>query len=382
MFTTLLIFIAVLGVLILAHELGHFIVAKICGMYVEEFGFGFPPRLFKIKIGETIYSINLFPIGGFVKIYGEEHKECEDNDPKNDDETCPVLQTKNKKKLYEFPIWKRFLTIVAGVSMNFVLAWVLFSIVLGLGFPQEITAENEKIAQDKKVVILQAMEDSPAEKAGLEIGDEILKFANLEIQTVLEFQDLSKLNAGKETQIIIKRGDDILGFSLTPRENPPENDGPVGIALAHVGTVKYPIHQVVYKSLEETILTTELILRAFGDLLSGLIFHGKVSEGLSGPIGVAVFTKKVANVGFLALMQFTALISINLAIVNLLPIPALDGGQILFLLIEKILGKKHNHRTAAFIHKIGFVVLICLMVLVTFRDIVRFDVIGKIVGWL
>ncbi|MBX4191444.1 MAG: RIP metalloprotease RseP [Candidatus Doudnabacteria bacterium] len=356
---TIVVFAAILGLLVFVHELGHFVVAKKSGMKVEEFGFGFPPRVFGIKRGETMYSINLIPLGGFVKIVGE-----------NGDTSDPAAFG-NK------PAWKRFLVLVAGVTMNAILAWVLISLALGIGWPTLISEKDQFPSYVKiknvSVGILDVKKDSPAGLAGLKTEDYIIKIGSEPIESIQEAQSVTTANAGKETVYTIKRGNDTLEKKITPRANPPEGEGALGISLGSIGQVMYPWYMAPIKGFELTINLIVLTVTAFYSLISQAIHGGNVSESLSGPVGIAVLTRDMTAMGFIYLLRFTALISINLAILNIFPFPALDGGRILFLIIEKIRGKKMHANSEAWANAVGFSLLILLMIFVTVKDVTKYS---------
>jgi len=357
---TVLIFIIVLGVLILVHEFGHFYVAKKSGMKVEEFGFGFPPRIFGIKKGETIYSINWIPFGGFVKVYGEGGEG--QGDPRS---------------FVSKPISQRARVVVAGVVMNLFLAMVL----LGLGnwMGLRIGLLDDQIsgqAKDIKIQILQVVQDSPAQKAGLKTLDEITALGfNEEFfkpEEIEDVQNFVKKYSGKEIQVKVLRNNREIVLSLVPRVNPPPGQGAMGISLAKTGIVSYPWYEAIWRGVYDTIIMTANIAVAFAILLKNLIVNNHLISNVSGPIGIAVLAGQAAGLGIRYLLQFIALLSINLAILNIIPFPALDGGRLLLLLIEKIKGSSINKKTENLINATGFAFLIGLMVWITIKDIVRF----------
>ena len=357
---TILVFIIILGLLVFVHELGHFIMAKRAGMKVEEFGFGFPPRLFGIKKGDTTYSINWIPLGGFVKIVGEDGSGLEDP------------QSFGNKSF-----WRRFSVLIAGVTMNVILAWVLISIGMGLGLPTVIdegtVLPKSAIVKNPTIGILEVADNTPASAAGLKPGDVIVKIGGNEIKSIQQAQDQTKAAAGHATVYEIRRGSEVLEPTITPRAMPPAGEGPLGIALATVARVAFPWYETWYRGLIATVNLLLGTLGAFGGVIVGL-FHGqKVTAALSGPVGIAVLTRDVTRLGFIYLLQFTAILSINLAIINAVPFPALDGGRVLFLIIEKIRGKKMQTNVEQTANAIGFAILILLMIFVTVRDVHKFS---------
>jgi len=355
---TLIIFILVLGILILAHEWGHFITAKRSGLTVEEFGFGFPPRIFSIKRGETLYSINLLPLGGFVKILGE-------------DGTGP----KNPKSFSSKPVGIRSLITISGVFMNFLLAALLLVIGFYIGLPQIIDKNNEALAKNIEIQIVAINSNSPAEKAGIKMGD-VIKYVksgskNVAINEISTLQENINDNKGKEITIAIQRGKEIFEINAAPRINPPEGEGALGIALAKTGIISYPWYKSFWLGIKSAFIISWEIIKGFGNLLKNLITSGKVPQDISGPVGIAVLTNQAATLGFIYLLQLVAIISLNLAVLNLIPFPALDGGRLLFLGIEKIKGSKVNPKVENAIHSIGIVLLLALVMLITYKDIIK-----------
>ncbi|MBU1119068.1 RIP metalloprotease RseP [Patescibacteria group bacterium] len=354
--TTIIIFVLILGLLVLVHELGHFIVAKKAGAKIEEFGIGFPPRLFSVKKGETRYSLNLIPLGGFVKILGE------DGDDKKDPRSFASLK-----------YWKKVLVLIAGVSMNMVLAAVLLSIGFKIGLPTAISDDYQNgELRDPKVQVLEVTDGSPAKENDIQIGDQILTISGHEIQTVTDVQQYINENKGVETTVTLKRGDKILDKTLTPRTEYPEDEGATGVALVRTAIVSYPFFESIWKGIVATLSLTITIVVTFAEIIKNLLVGEKASLDVAGPVGIAVMTNQAAKMGIPYLLQFTALLSVNLAIINILPIPALDGGRLLFATVEKIRRKPMNKKTENMVHLIGFTVLMLLMVVVTFRDVIKF----------
>jgi len=358
---TFLIFIAVIGILVVVHELGHFVVAKRAGMKVEEFGFGFPPRIWSIKKGETTYSINAIPFGGFVKIYGEdgEHRDA-------------------SRSFSSKPINKRLKVIVAGVVMNLLLA--VFLLMLGnyIGIRVGIGDETDDIsasARDKMIQIVSVVEGSPAEEANLSIFDQIVGFEDLSgsiisVSTAQEVREYIAANAGKEIKIAVRSNSETEVKEILLLEDGGD-DGLLGIALVRTGLLSYPWHESVWRGVSDTVFLTGQTAVGYYGLFKTLIFEGRLIDGVSGPIGIASITGRAASVGFRFLIQFVALISINLAILNIIPFPALDGGRALMLIVEKIKGSPVNSKVEAAINAVGFALLIMLMVYATVKDIGR-----------
>ncbi|MBI2473308.1 RIP metalloprotease RseP [Candidatus Uhrbacteria bacterium] len=355
---TLLIFLIVLSLLVFVHELGHFLMAKRMGMKVEEFGFGFPPRIWGIKRGETTYSVNAIPLGGFVKIKGESGEHSHDED-----------SFASKKA------WQRFLVLIAGVAMNIFLAVALFSVGYMIGLPSVIDDSLPSSARvmDEKIVVMQVLENSPAQAAGIVSGDEIVSVGGIAFTRDEEARAYFAQHAGEGVEVVVKGEDETLRtLTLTSTYLPEAKTTGVGIGFLSTGLVAYPFFQAIGQGISTTYQFTFEILKAFGSLIRDLVVTQQVSMDLSGPVGIAVMTGKVAAMGLIYLLQFTAVLSINLAIINVLPFPALDGGRILFLLIEKIRGRAVNQKIEVVVHNLGFMLLMVLVVLVTYKDFVTF----------
>jgi len=393
MLLTIFVFIIILGLLIFVHEFGHFITAKRMGVGVEEFGFGYPPRIIGIQrairketeeeknkvarkgkwrlvIGKkqpgklnglkdsTIYSLNWIPIGGFVKIKGEQGDVKEEKD------------SFGHKK-----IWQRVFILSSGVVMNIILAFLLISIGFTLGLPSvidEATPSYAKISE-QKIQILEVSKDSPAEKVGLKLGDIIISADGQLINSIKDFQNYTGDKIEKTISLKIKRGDEKIEKSIVPEDLNKNGKGIIGVWLARTGLISFPIPQAIWMGVKTTISVTWQILVAFYEIIKNLILSQKVSADIAGPVGIAVITGQVAKMGFIYLLQFTALLSINLAIINFLPFPALDGGRVMFLIIEKLRGRAVDQKIESLVHNLGFILLIILIIMVTFRDIAKFS---------
>ncbi len=353
---TLLIFIAVLAVLIFVHEIGHFLSARWSGVAVEEFGVGFPPRLAKFKKGKTIYSINWLPLGGFVKIKGEQGDHAEDRD-----------SFAHKK------IWQRSLIISAGVVMNVVLTMILLSVGFMIGSPQILSDDLSTHAKvsDRQIQIFSVLAETPAQQAGLEAGDVVISLDGQKFNSLTEFKNYLASKDNSAVKVTIKRGGEEINKEITPKILATGNPPVLGIELIQSGIVSYPWYEAIWVGAKSTVYLAKEIVVAFYTLIKNLVVHQEVAVELAGPVGIAVLTGEVAKMGFIYLLQFVALLSLNLAIINFLPFPALDGGRFLFLIIEKIRGKAANQKWEAIIRNIGFVLLIMLVLVVTYRDVVR-----------
>ena len=350
---TFVSFVLILGLLVLVHEIGHFVTAIKLGVDVEEFGIGFPPRLFSFKKGKVRYSLNWIPLGGFVKIKGESGDE-----DKGD-----------KHSFANQAAWKKSAILTAGVFMNFILAIVLYAIGFSIGLPEVIDQDtNLNSIKERNVVISELTSGSLAESKGIEVGDKIIYINDKE---VLDSDMIAgEIKNNKSLNIIVKRGGEEKEIGIS-EEDRVDNDI-IGVGMMDVGIVKYNIFESVGKAFKITVSMIGMVFKAFYDLLYNLITTGSLTAELSGPVGVAVLTGKIVQMGFIYILQFTALLSINLGVINILPFPALDGGRLLFVLIEKIRGRALSENVEGLIHNSGFILLILLLIVVTFRDIGRY----------
>ncbi len=369
MLTTIIIFILVLSVLVLAHEFGHFFTARKSGVKSEEFGLGFPPRVFGVykntkskwrfiwgsksletlsgdnEPADTVYSLNWLPIGGFVKIKGENGDDFEDQD-----------------SFGAQKIWKRVIILSAGVIMNIVLAFAIFSFCFMIGAPQAVETGG-------KIQITEVLKDSPAFRAGVLTGDVVVGTANQSFASISELQSYVGSQNGQEFVLKIVRGNNNLDLKVTPEIK--DGKAVIGVGLEQIDTVRYPFFQAIWEGLKHTMALLWLILVSFFTLIRDLIMGSGAGDAVGGPIRIAQMTGEVARFGLVNLLNFTALLSLNLAVINFLPFPALDGGRILFLAIEKIKGSPVKRETEAIIHNIGFMILMLLILLVTYKDILR-----------
>lgn len=327
-----IIAILVFVVIVLIHEFGHFIIAKLSGIRVEEFAIGMGPKIFGSEKGETLYSLRLIPIGGFCKLTGE--------DEESDD----------SKAFGKKPVFTRIAVIFFGPLMNFLLAALIFSLVI-----IQVPVINEVII------------DKPAYSAGIQKGDKIVEINGNKIEDWDEVKSLISSNTGEPLKITLQRNNQIREVSVIPVvEN--EQEGPiVGIK---------PSLKVSGISFTQGLKSTHEISSSMFDFLIKL-FTGRVStEEVSGPVGIFVFINEAAKIGFLYVLNLTAFLSLNLGIINLLPIPALDGGRLMFLIIELIRRKPIDAEKEGFINFVGFVMLMVLAVIIAYRDLIRFNIIN------
>ncbi|HSR89275.1 MAG TPA: RIP metalloprotease RseP [Candidatus Udaeobacter sp.] len=388
---TFLIFIAVLAVLVLSHEFGHFIIARGSGMKVYEFGFGFPPRILGIQWqknsnGEkkwklvwgkgkqmvsdglesglplpseaeegTLYSLNLIPLGGFVQIKGE-----------NGEEVGPDSFSAQS-------FWKRAATLLGGVTMNVVLAFILLSVGLMLGLPQAI--DNLPVGvnvKDKHLEITQVMSGKPAALAGIQPGDVVVNVGGMEKPSITEMQNYVNNFKDQDVEITVKRGNERITKKIHPFIYPDTGKGGLGVGLVEAGTVSYPWYKAIYYGFLTTGFYLKEIVLSFYYLIAGLFAGRGAGEALSGPVGIAVMTGQVAKLGFSYLLNFMAVLSLNLAILNILPIPALDGGRLLFLIVSKIKLQSVSQKYEQIAHGVGFAILMILVVVITVKDLGHF----------
>jgi len=336
---SILLVIVGISALIFAHELGHFLSAKLFGVKVEEFGFGFPPRIVSKKIGETRYSVNLLPFGGFVRLLGENL-------------LVPVAEQEKPRSFAYQSAWRRIVIIVSGVAMNFLLGWVIISGLFLFG-----TSEP--------VGITMVFPDAPAAKAGLKEGDKIVGFAKAE-----DFVNFVNENKGKEIALNIKRGEESFRVKIMPRLQAPEGQGALGIGVGELGFSKLPLLASLKAGLLTASQTVWMIFIALMNLIVG-VFTGAVAfENFIGPVGIFQVAAQAGEFGFSYLFSLIGIISLNLMVLNILPFPALDGGRLLFILVEKINGSPLPVKAEAYINAAGFVFLLLLMVAITVKDVI------------
>lgn len=360
MLISIFVFLIVLSILVLVHELGHFIAARRAGIWVEEFGFGLPPRVIGKRIGETLYSLNLLPFGGFVKLYGEEE------DRKDYPERAFINRDKKT----------RAAVIVSGVFMNFLLGIFAFSSVYFFsGIPKE--------TPDVKIVDIAA--GSPAQTSGLVIGDIVRKVDAQEISKVDDFVKLVEEKKGRAIVLLVSRAGETLKVTTTPRENPPSGEGPLGVTITTTEIYFPPLPQrpfvSLYYGVKDAFFWAKTIVVGLAKTISGL-FIGQIPKDLAGPVGIFAVTSRAAQIGILAVVNFLGIISINLAILNIIPFPALDGGRLLFVGIEAFFGKKVVPKVEAAVHTVGMIILLTLLLAITLHDIRRLISAGGISGFI
>jgi regulator of sigma E protease len=328
----ILSFLIILSILILVHELGHFLMAKKFGIKVEEFGFGYPPRLLGFKKQGTVYSLNLLPFGGFLRLKGED-------------------LAAGKNSFAGKPKRVRLLVLLAGAVMNFLLGVALFAaIYTRLGIPEKVDY----------LVVTAVAKDSPAEQAGIKLEDKLIDFSNTD-----KFIAFINEHRGQEVRLRLKDGREVL---VTPRlaEVTPQGEGALGVAITNVDVVLYPLWQRPFRGmwfgLKEAVGWGKEILNSLTKINA---------KDVAGPVGIYEISKDVTKQGWIAILRFVAILSVNLSILNLLPLPALDGGRLIFIGIEAVTRRRVKPKIEQAIHLAGIILLIGLMVLVTINDVRR-----------
>lgn len=358
MIMTILLFLVLLSALVIAHEWGHYQAARRAKMDIEEFGIGFPPRIFGVKDSRgTLWSLNLIPLGGFVRIKGE-----------NGEERDHPGAFASKSFL------SRLAVLFGGIAMNIVVAYILFSAGYLFGIPtltEGMDLPHARIT-DKALVVMEVVPSSPATDAGLSIGDTLLSIDGKTYETSEDARAaLTPHEDGSPLALEVKQGGEVKTLSVTPRYVEEIGRDGVGLAVAETGIVHYPVYLAPVKGAETTAIVTVQIIEGFGGMITGLLHRENVVANLSGPVGIAVITGEVAKLGIPYLIQFAAMLSLNLAVLNAIPFPALDGGRILFLLIEAVRRKPNSETLERTIHSIGFALLLLLVVFVTYKDILK-----------
>jgi len=360
----ILLFFLVLFVLILVHEWGHFIVAKKTGMRVDEFGIGFPPKLFGIKWHGTEYTFNALPIGGFVRIKGENAEDVSNAGDVEEDS----FAAKSK--------WAQAAVLIAGVTMNVLFAWVLFVGVFMVGLP---SAVDESTASDNAVLtITHVLDDGPADQAFLPAGVVITGLsagsATDEVLSPTSFSEFTQDHGDQKLIISYLQDEQVQEISIQPVTGLIEEDetrAAIGVALSLVETVKLPVHLAMVDATKTTIYSLKAITVGLASLI-GQSFQGTADfSQVAGPIGIVSLVGDAAEFGLTSLLMFTAIISLNLAVINMLPFPALDGGRLVMVGIEAVTRTSINPVWVGRVNLAGFALLMLLMIAVTYNDIIK-----------
>lgn len=367
MLLTALIFFAILSILVFVHELGHFTVARFIGVAVEEFGFGLPPRIWGKKIQNTIYSLNWLPIGGFVKLAGEDKEELSAISHQPSAQKLKADSRKLKAYFWARSKKERAAILIAGVVMNFIIAVGITTYLLTQG----VMEPSGKVHVEKVVA------GSPAEKAGIAVGDTILSILSpsstlpRKLRSPKELIEETKLHQGEEVRLALIRDGKEMTVLLTPRKEYPKGEGPMGVAISDLEFNVYPMSEAPIVATKINIQRAGEMLSSIGRMLWRLATLQPVWSEVAGPIGIAQVTGEAVKFGWKAVLEFMSILSLNLAVLNILPIPALDGGRLAFVFLEKLIGKKIKPAFEKSTHQIGMIVLLVLVVLISINDILR-----------
>lgn len=362
---SVVIFIIILAILIIVHEYGHFIVAKKGGIRVDEFGLGYPPkalRLFRRK--GTDFTLNWLPFGGFVKIFGENP----------DDES---LRGEFRQQAFvNKPKWLQALVLFAGPFMNFLFAWIIIFVSLLVGLPTSINEKmDERFVSDETTIVTEVLSGSAADIAGLRAGDAIARVDINGVEQSIGGSDslrtLVLANPNETFSVTFARAGEegVKTTEIIPRDVNGEKI--LGVGISNIGIYKPNLWRGFVDSFEFTGTMIASIFLALVDLIKGVFSGGADLSNLAGPIGIVGLVGDASRMGLVYILSFVAIISINLGVINLIPFPALDGGRLLFLLIEKIKGGKVNHQILNTVNFVGFAILILLMIFVSYRDILK-----------
>lgn len=363
----ILIFILILSILVMLHEFGHFLMAKRAGIGVEEFGLGLPPRIWGKKIGETIYSVNWLPFGGFVKLIGED----------------PLDKRRGQPNSYFIkPLSSRMQVVIAGVVFNFILAVLIFYIVIfALGFkvslPLLVEHQFKFVNQTKQVLVADVVAGGVASSAGIAVGDSILLANAVKISEIGDLQKIVRENLDREVNLVLEDPVDNKTrlVVVVPKYNEELRAAAIGVSLGELVVLNYEtIGQKLLSGIVHSYNTLEYSGKFFGRLIGFAVREkdiSPVSEGVSGPVGIAQITTQAVALGPISVLQLFGLLSLNLAAINILPIPALDGGRFFFLIIEAVTRRRVYPHIEKWAHSIGFALLLGLIMLVTYNDIIK-----------
>lgn len=356
-----ILFFIILAILVFVHELGHFAIAKWAKVKVLEFGLGFPPRLWGKKYGETIYSINAIPFGGFVQIFGE-------------DSEGEAFEGPDKARA--FVAQKRHIQaaiLLAGVTCNFLFAWFLFSVGYMSGFPASVSSGDTRV-ENARLIVTDVLAGAPAQGAGIEAGTEIhsLRDGISEIapKTPEDVKKYIEARANTPIEFVLGKSDTIILKKVIPQGE--TGSARVGISMDQIGTLRLPFFEALGQGGIHTLrLMKDVLFSLLGFIRDIFTFNADFSQ-VTGPLGIATFVGKAQGLGWMYLLSFSAFISVNLGVLNLLPFPALDGGRLLFVIIEAIIRRPLPRAFSQKANQIGFAILLLLMLVVTVKDIVKF----------
>jgi regulator of sigma E protease len=360
---TVILFLIILAVLVFVHELGHFLAAKYFGIRVDEFAIGFPPTIYSFKHGETKYSLNIIPFGGYVKIFGE-----------NPDEDS-MAGVDSSRSLVNAAKWKQTVVLLAGIFTNLIFAWILISISFNIGLLTSIDDQYKNEAKNVSAMIFSVEKNSPADLAGIKTNDEILEIQSERAQVENPgLSDIQNVITGSNKIISIeyKRGSATGTISMTAVSGLVGGRKAIGISMGLVGTVQFSFPQSLWQGAKLLCLETENIaVGIYHFILNAIQGNESAFSEIAGPVGIASMVGQARSIGISYLFGFIALISINLAVLNLVPFPAFDGGRVFVLIIEAVIRRKIKPAIVNWINLIGFALIILLMLFITYKDILR-----------
>lgn len=361
MITTAIVFFIILSILVFIHEFGHFLAARFFGVGVEEFGFGLPPRALGKKIKGTIYSINYLPIGGFVRLTGEEEESGGSRYRVWKSGESKIINRGDKIYFWARTKKERAVILIAGVFMNFILAVGITTYLLTQGVPEP----------SGKVHVERIQEGSPAQQAELEVGDIIISIEGQSVSTPKQLIEKTKEHLGTKVLLVVIRDGNEQAVDVLARKDPPQGQGAIGIAISDLETKYYSVDQAPIEAVRINLWRGSEMLKGIGVLLWRVVTLQPVRDDVAGPIGIAAVTGEAVRFGWKAVLEFMSILSLNLAVINILPIPALDGGRLAFLFAEKLLGRKFRPAFEQKTHQFGMIILIFLILLISINDILR-----------
>lgn len=357
MLLTALVFFAILSILVLIHELGHYAVARWIGVHVEEFGLGLPPRVFGRKIGGTVYSLNWLPIGGFVKLAGEDEEELHGQKRLN-----PAKQGLTLRKFFWARSKKeRAAILVAGVTMNVILAVGLTAYLLTQGV----------LEPSGRVRVEKVQPGSPAETVGLQENDVVTFIDTKPVTIPKDLIDTTRAHLGQDVTLTVIRQGEQRQVTVAPRKDPPTGQGPLGVVITDLELRTFAWQEIPVEAVRINALRAKDMFTGIASTLWRLATIRSPAADVAGPIGIARVTGEAVKFGWKAVLEFMSILSLNLAVLNILPIPALDGGRLAFVFLEKLIGRKLRPAFERSTHQVGMIILIALILLVSINDILR-----------
>lgn len=355
---TIVLFVFILGLLVFVHEMGHFIVAKLSNIKVEEFAFGFPPKIWSKKKGETVYAINAIPIGGYVKMLGESE------------------ESQSSRSFSQKKPGTRATVSVAGVLMNVVLAWLILTIGFAVGMSPLVSSPDSIPGKklSSSVIVAGTDSGSVASKAGIESGDSLISASSsggqiVNFDTANSVTNFTKSHAGKPVNIIYRRDNQEKSTSVILGS---DASAPLGVSIVENSVVRTPWYWSPVVALREIVRIIGINFVFLKSFFAQLFSHGQISKEVGGPVAIYIFTGMAAKAGVMVVLQFIAILSISLALINILPFPALDGGRLLFIALEKIFRRKVvKENVENIIHLVGFALILLFAAIITYKDIIN-----------